>query len=96
MPHISHLCLLRRKKLQVLPQLGVRLLADSNTRNVNVKTQKCEADAQEYRASWLLTMFLYILAYFFQPVFKYKIFYFASLQQHSRGKHSVPRATQNV
>jgi len=32
----------------------------------NLKTDKCEADAQEYWASWLLTMFLDKIAYFFQ------------------------------
>ena len=47
----------------------------------NAKPQNCEADAQEYWASWLLTMFLHSLAYFFQliyyePNFKYQIFYF--------------------
>jgi len=38
-----------------LPQLGVKLLPDSNSWNVNGKPQNSEADAQEYQARWLLT-----------------------------------------
>jgi len=49
-----------------LPRLGLRFLADSNSWNVNGKSRKCEADAQEYRASWPLTMFFHSLAYSFQ------------------------------
>jgi len=31
-----------------LPQLSLRLFADSNSWNVDGKPQNCEADAQEY------------------------------------------------
>jgi len=31
-----------------LPQLGLRLLAVTNSGNVNGKPQNCETDAQEY------------------------------------------------
>jgi len=31
-----------------LPQLGDKLLADTNSGNVNGKPQNCEIDAQEY------------------------------------------------
>jgi len=48
------------------PRLGLRFLADSNSWNVNGKTQNCEADAHEYSAGWLLTVFLHGLVYFFQ------------------------------
>ena len=63
-----------------LPQLGVRILADSN--RWNVRPQNCETDAQEYWASLLwqcpCTAFL---SYFFrlvyeEPNFKYQIFCF--------------------
>jgi len=49
-----------------LPQLGLRFLADSNSWDMNGKSQNCETDPQEYWASWLLTMFLHSPAYIFQ------------------------------
>jgi len=64
-----------------LPQLGLTFLANSNSWNANGKLHNCEADAQEYWASWLLTMFLHSLAYVFQlgyweTNFKYQVFNF--------------------
>ena len=39
----------------------------------NAKLQNCEADAQEYWASWLLRMFMQSLAYFYEPNCTYHI-----------------------
>jgi len=39
----------------------------------DAEPQICEADAQEYWASWLLTMFLHCLAWFFSWVIKNQI-----------------------
>jgi len=56
---------LEKEAASGLPQQGLRFLADSNSWNVNGEPQNCEADAQEYWASSLLTMFLHNLPYFF-------------------------------
>jgi len=64
---MSHMYMFSEKEAALgLPQLSLRFLADSNSWNVNGKPQNCETDPQEYRASWLLTMFLHSLAYIFQ------------------------------
>jgi len=38
-----------------LPQVGLRLLVDSSSCNVNRKPQNCEGDALGNRYNWLLT-----------------------------------------
>ena len=84
-----------------MPQLGLRFLVDSNSWNVNEKPQNCEADAQEYWASWLLTMSLDGLACVFQLgylIAKFQVpnFLFSSLWQYDRGKYNVPTATEDL
>jgi len=62
------------------------------------KTSELWADAQEYWMSYLLTMFLHSLAYYFsfswRTKFQVPYFLFSSLWQHGRGKYIVP-STEN-
>jgi len=53
MMHITYMFSKKEEGLG-LRQLYLRFFADSNIWNVNWKPQNCEADAQEYWASWLL------------------------------------------
>ena len=60
----SYMSLVKETALS-LPQLGVRFLADSNSWNVIGKPQNCEVDAQYYRVSWPLKIFVHSLAHVF-------------------------------
>ena len=60
-----HACLLRRSGSGPT-SAGLKFLVDRNSWNVNEKTQNCEADTEE--ASWLLTLFLHSLGFYFSSV----------------------------
>jgi len=69
MMHITYMFSKKEEGLG-LRQLYLRFFADSNIWNVNWKPQNCEADAQEYWASWLLMHSLSFLSWVFETRFQ--------------------------
>jgi len=84
---------LEKERALGLPQLGVRLFADSNSWNVNGKSQNCEADTQSAEqelasdnvAAQPSVLFLRLL----RTKFKAHLL-LSSLWQHGGGKCNVP------